>query len=46
MVGVFVFVAQRKRQSWLDALDRRFFRERYNAERLLRETAEEIRPGR
>jgi hypothetical protein len=34
--------AYRNRQSWLDALDRRFFRERYDAQRLLREVAEEV----
>lgn len=34
------------RQTWLDALDRRFFRERYDARRLLREVAEEIREAR
>jgi hypothetical protein len=43
VVGAVVLVARQKQQQWLDALDRRFFRERYNAERLLRETAEEIR---
>ncbi len=34
------------RQSWLEALDRRFFRERYDAQRLLREVVEEIREER
>ena len=34
--------AYRNRQSWLDALDRRFFRERYDAQRLLRDVAEEV----
>jgi tRNA A-37 threonylcarbamoyl transferase component Bud32 len=42
-VGAAVLVARQKQRQWLDALDRRFFRERYNAERLLRETVEEIR---
>lgn len=32
-----------QRQRWLDALDRRFFRERYNAQRLLRGVAEDVR---
>jgi serine/threonine-protein kinase len=32
-----------KRKQWLDALDRRFFRERYDAQRLLRDTVKEIR---
>jgi tRNA A-37 threonylcarbamoyl transferase component Bud32 len=36
-------VAHRERHRWLDALDRRFFRERYDAQRLLRKVAEEIR---
>jgi serine/threonine-protein kinase len=38
-----VIVTRTKRQGWLDALDRRFFRERYNAQRLLREVAEDVR---
>lgn len=32
-----------RRQVWLDALDRHFFRERCDAQRLLREVVEEIR---
>jgi eukaryotic-like serine/threonine-protein kinase len=36
-------LAQFQRQRWLDALDRRFFRERYDAQRLLRRVAEDIR---
>jgi serine/threonine-protein kinase len=36
-------VARTRRQGWLDSLDRRFFRERYNAQRLLREVAEDVR---
>jgi eukaryotic-like serine/threonine-protein kinase len=36
-------VAFIKRQNWLDALDRRFFRERYDGRRLLREVVEEMR---
>ena len=43
IAGVVALLARQNRQQWLDALDRRFFRERYNAEHLLRETAEEIR---
>jgi hypothetical protein len=35
-----------QRQRWLEALDRRFFRERYDAQRLLREVVEEIREAR
>jgi len=43
VVAAVALIARQKQHQWLDALDRRFFRERYNAERLLRETAEEIR---
>ena len=39
-------LAYMKRQSWLEALDRRFFRERYDAQRLLREVVEEVREAR
>ena len=35
-----------KRKSWLEALDRRFFRETYDAQRLLREVVEEVREAR
>jgi hypothetical protein len=35
-------LAQWRRQRWLDALDRRFFRERYDAERLLRGVVEDL----
>jgi len=35
--------AHHKRGKWMEALDRRFFRERYNAERILHETVEEVR---
>jgi serine/threonine-protein kinase len=42
-VGTFGLVANWKREQWLDALDRRFFRERYNAQRLLRDVVEWIR---
>ena len=36
-------VARVRREAWLDALDRRFFRQRYNAQRLLKEVAADIR---
>jgi len=36
-------VAYTQRQHWLEALDRRFFREHYDAQRLLREVVEEVR---
>ncbi len=35
-VAVAALLAQSQRQKWLDALDRRFFRDRYDAQRLLR----------
>jgi len=31
-----------QRKNWMDALDRRFFREHYDAQRLLREVAQEV----
>src|SRR5262249_41336513 len=40
---VLAILAHLKRRSWLESLDRRFFRERYNAQRLLREVVEDIR---
>lgn len=36
-------VARVQRHHWLDALDRRFFRERHSAERLLRSITDDIR---
>jgi tRNA A-37 threonylcarbamoyl transferase component Bud32 len=39
-------LAYAKRRPWLDAIDRRFFRERYDAQQLLREVLEEIRAAR
>jgi serine/threonine-protein kinase len=44
-LGGLALLAYWRRQPWLEALDRRFFRERYNAQRLLREVAGEIREG-
>jgi tRNA A-37 threonylcarbamoyl transferase component Bud32 len=35
-------IAFTQRQHWLDALDRRFFREHYDARRVLREVVEEV----
>jgi eukaryotic-like serine/threonine-protein kinase len=46
VLGGLAAMAYVKRQSWLEALDRRFFRERYDAQRLLREVVEEIREAR
>jgi len=41
--GALALVAHTRRERWLGALDRRFFRERYDAQRLLREVVEDIR---
>ena len=46
VLGGLATAAYVKRQSWLEALDRRFFRERYDAQRLLREVVEEVREER
>lgn len=46
VLGGLAATAYVKRQSWLEALDRRFFRERYDAQRLLREVVEEVRDAR
>ena len=40
---VLALVAARQRRRWLDALDRRFFRERYDARTLLHRVVEEVR---
>ena len=42
-LGGLAALAQARRQQWLTTLDRHFFRERYDAQRLLREVAEGIR---
>src|SRR3970282_347997 len=46
VLGGLALVAHLQRQKWLAALDRRFFRERYDAQRLLREVVEEARAAR
>lgn len=43
LVGLGAFLARRRQAAWLLALDRRFFRERYDAQRILTGVAEEIR---
>jgi len=43
VLGGLAAVAHLKRQSWMEALDRRFFRERYDAQRLLSEVVKEVR---
>ena len=42
-LAIFALVARVQRDQWLDALDRTYFRERLNAQRLLRGIGEEIR---
>ncbi len=42
LVGAALLVARTYRERWLNGVDRRFFRERYDAQRLLRNIAEEI----
>jgi eukaryotic-like serine/threonine-protein kinase len=42
VVVAVALVAQWRRSAWLEALDRRFFRERYDAQRLLRGVIEEL----
>ncbi len=47
LLSVLALVAAYRRQRWLDALDKRFFRERYDARRLLHAVVEDVRrsPG-
>jgi tRNA A-37 threonylcarbamoyl transferase component Bud32 len=42
VVGALAVVAHSNREGWLSALDRRFFRERYDAQRLLRELLDDV----
>ena len=41
-LGGLAILAQSRREGWLEALDRRFFRERYDAQNLLREVVEVV----
>jgi tRNA A-37 threonylcarbamoyl transferase component Bud32 len=41
-IAVGVLVAQLQRRRWLEALDRRFFRERYDAQRLLERVVSDL----
>jgi tRNA A-37 threonylcarbamoyl transferase component Bud32 len=43
VLGGVAAVAHARRKEWLETLDRRFFRERYDAQHLLREVVEEVR---
>ncbi len=45
-LGVLALAAHTMRWQWLGTLDRRFFRERYDAQLLLREVVEEVRQAR
>ena len=40
------WIAYRRQRHWLDAIDRRFFREKYDAHHLLRQLAADIRQAR
>ena len=42
LVGAALLVVRSRRERWLKGVDRRFFRERYDAERLLRSIAQQI----
>jgi tRNA A-37 threonylcarbamoyl transferase component Bud32 len=43
LMGVAGIVAHKKKSQWMEVLDRRFYREHYNAQQLLRQTVDEIR---
>jgi serine/threonine-protein kinase len=43
LMGVVGIVAHKKKSQWMEVLDRRFYREHYNAQQLLRQTVDEIR---
>jgi eukaryotic-like serine/threonine-protein kinase len=43
LLGVAGIVAHKKQSQWMELLDRRFYREHYNAQHLLRQTVDEIR---
>ncbi len=42
LVGAALFVVRSHREDWLEGVDRRFFRERYDAQRLLRNIADQV----
>jgi serine/threonine-protein kinase len=43
LIAVAGVIAHRKKSQWTEVLDRRFYREHYNAQHLLRQTVDEIR---
>jgi serine/threonine-protein kinase len=45
-VAAVALAAHYQRQRWLDAIDRRFFRDRYDAQRLLSQVVDDIRRAR
>jgi tRNA A-37 threonylcarbamoyl transferase component Bud32 len=42
-LGLLAFVAYKRRKIWLEKLDKRFFREQYNSQRILASVLEDIR---
>jgi tRNA A-37 threonylcarbamoyl transferase component Bud32 len=42
VIAAIVILIYRQREQWLDSLDRRFFRERYDAQRVLRQIVKDI----
>ena len=44
-LGGLAWLARARRNDWLDRLDRHFFRERYNANQILRQVARRVREG-
>jgi len=45
-LAALAFALHARRKQWLEALDRRFFRERYDARKILGEVVEEVRAAR
>lgn len=42
-LGLLAFVAYKRRKAWMEKLDKRFFREQYNSQRILASVLEDIR---
>jgi hypothetical protein len=42
-LGLVAFFLHQRQKPWLEALDRRFYRERYDAQRILRSVVEDVR---
>src|SRR5205823_10705870 len=45
-LAALAFAVHARRKQWLEALDRRFFRERYDARKILGDVVEEVRGAR